>query len=34
MNQILTKHMAGNKSGAVLLTTFVLTAGAAMNGFP
>jgi hypothetical protein len=29
MNQILTKHMAGNKSGALLLTIFVLTTGAA-----
>jgi hypothetical protein len=34
MNQILTKHMAGNKSGALLLTIFALTAGAAMTDSP
>jgi hypothetical protein len=34
MNQILTKHMAGNKSGALLLTIFALTTGAGTNGLP
>ena len=34
MNQILTKHTAGNKSGALLLTIFALTTGAATNRLP
>jgi hypothetical protein len=34
MNQILTKHMGGNKSGGLLLTIFVLTTGAATNRLP
>jgi hypothetical protein len=34
MNQILTKHMGGNKSGALLLTILVLTTGAATKGLP
>jgi hypothetical protein len=33
VNYFLTKHMAGNKSGAVLLTTFVLKRGAANKLF-
>ena len=34
VNQILTKLMTGNKSGALLLTTFVLKPGVATNGLP
>jgi hypothetical protein len=34
VNSFLTKLMTGNKSGALLLTTFVLKPGAATNGLP
>jgi len=33
MNQILTKYMTGNNSGALLLTTFALTRGRGNDPF-
>jgi hypothetical protein len=34
IDDFLSIHQAGNKSGELLLTTFVLTLGAATNGLP